>query len=100
MAAVDLTELIFHRWFEGIALTPQQESDARAIIGKMQADMRAVSPPAPPTIIARRPFSNLVTMSPESAVAFASLLSNDADRATLQSHIVIEVRRTLETPPR
>ena len=39
-------------------------------------------------------------MSPESAAAFASILSNDADRATLASHIRVEVVRTIETPPR
>jgi beta-lactamase regulating signal transducer with metallopeptidase domain len=98
-AAANAVDLVFHRLFDGIALAPQQESDARAIIGKMQADMRATNPPVPATIIARRPFSNMVTMGPESAAAFGSLLSNDADRATLQSHIVIEVR-VIETPPR
>jgi beta-lactamase regulating signal transducer with metallopeptidase domain len=99
-AAADAVELMFRRFFDGISLTPHQESDARVIIGKMQADMRALNPIVPPTIIARRPYSNMVTMSPETAAAFASLLSNDADRATLQSHIVIEVRRVIETPPR
>ncbi len=98
-AAANATDLVFHRLFDGIALAPQQESDARTIIGKMQADMRATNPLVPQTIIARRPFSTLVTMGPESAAAFASMLSNDADRATLQSHIVIEVR-VIETPPR
>ena len=98
-AAADAVELAFRRFFDGIPLTPQQQSDARVIIAKMQADIRATNPPIPGTIIARRGFSNLVTMSPESAAALASLLSNDGDRATLQSHIVIEVRRTIETPP-
>ncbi len=99
-AAADAVELAFRRFFDGIPLTPQQQSDARVIIAKMQADIRATNPPIPGTIIARRGFSNLVTMSPESAAALASLLSDDGDRATLQSHIVIEVRRTIETPPR
>jgi beta-lactamase regulating signal transducer with metallopeptidase domain len=98
--AVDMTNILFNRYFEGISLTPQQEADARAIISKWLADMRATNPPIQPTIIARRRVTNQIAMSPESAAAFASLLSNDADRATLQSHIAIEVFRTLETPPR
>jgi hypothetical protein len=39
-------------------------------------------------------------MSPESAAAFAAILTNDADRATLQSRIRVEVVRTIEAPPR
>ena len=101
LTEVAVTDLQFHRYFDGIALTPQQEGDARTILTKMQADLRAVTPPVPPaTIIARPPFSNQVVMSPESAAAFASILSNDADRATLQSHIRVEVVRTIEAPPR
>jgi beta-lactamase regulating signal transducer with metallopeptidase domain len=99
-AAADITDLLFHRYFDGIALTPQQEGDARAILTKWQADVRALNPPALPPILMRLPFSNQVVMSPESAAAFASLLSNDADRATLQSHIRVEVIRTIESPPR
>ncbi len=98
---INATDFLFQRYFNGIALTPQQEGDARTILTKMQADMRAVSPPpGPATIIARPPFSNQVVMSPESAAAFASILSNDADRATLASHIRVEVVRTIEAPPR
>ncbi len=100
LTEVNVSDVVFRRYFDGIELTPQQEGDARTILTKMQADMRAVNPPVPPTIIARPPFSNQVVMSPESAAAFASLLSNDADRATLQSHIRVEVIRTIEAPPR
>jgi hypothetical protein len=100
MTEVEATDFVFHRYFDGIALTPQQEGDARTILTKMQADLRAVNPPVPATIIARPPFSNQVIMSPESAAAFAAILTNDADRATLQSRIRVEVVRTIEAPPR
>jgi beta-lactamase regulating signal transducer with metallopeptidase domain len=97
---VNVTDFLFQRYFDGIALTPQQEGDARTILTKMQADMQAVAPPVPQRIIARVPFSNQVIMSPESAAAFAAILSNDADRATLQSRIRVEVVRTIESPPK
>jgi len=100
LSEVNVSDALFHRYFDGIALTPQQEGDARTILAKMQADMRAVNPPASPPIIARPPFSNQVVMSAESAAAFAAILTNDADRATLQSHIRVEVVRTIESPPR
>jgi beta-lactamase regulating signal transducer with metallopeptidase domain len=100
LTEVNATDFLFQRYFDGIALTPQQEGDARTILTKMQADMRALAPPPGPAIIMRPPRSNKVVMSPESAAAFAAILSNDADRATLQSHILIEVVRTLESPPR
>jgi hypothetical protein len=100
LVEINITDALFQRYFDGIALTPQQEGDARTILTKMQADMRALAPPPAPPIITRPPRSNQVVMSPESAAAFAAILSNDADRATLQSHILIEVVRTLESPPR
>jgi hypothetical protein len=100
MTEVEATDFVFHRYFDGIALTPQQEGDARTILTKLQADMRALATPVPQRIIARVPFSNQVIMSPESAAAFAAILSNDADRATLQSRIRVEVVRTIEAPPR
>jgi beta-lactamase regulating signal transducer with metallopeptidase domain len=100
MTEVEATDFVFHRYFDGIALTPQQEGDARTILTKLQADMRALATPVPQRIIARVPFSNQVIMSPESAASFAAILSNDADRATLQSRIRVEVVRTIESPPR
>ena len=100
LTEVNATDFLFQRYFDGIALTPQQEGDARTILTKMQADMRAVAPPVAQRIITRVPFSNQVIMSPESAAAFAAILTNDADRATLQSRIRVEVVRTIETPPK
>ena len=44
LTEVNATDFLFQRYFDGIALTPQQEGDARTILTKMQADMRAVSP--------------------------------------------------------
>ncbi|HEV8447183.1 MAG TPA: M56 family metallopeptidase [Gemmatimonadaceae bacterium] len=100
LTEVNATDFLFQRYFNGIALTPQQEGDARTILTKMQADMRALGPPVAPAIMSRPPFSNQVVMSQESAAAFAAILTNDADRATLASRIRIQVVRTLEVPPR
>jgi hypothetical protein len=97
---VNVVDFLFGRFFDGIPLTPQQEADARIIISKMQADLSAIAPRPAPTVIRLRPFSNQVVMPPETADAFAAILSNDADRATLRSRIVVEVVRTIENPPR
>ena len=97
---VNVVDVLFGRFFDGIPLTPQQEADARIILAKMQADLSAVTPRPAATVIQLRPFSNQVVMSPESAEAFAAILSNDADRATLRSRVVVEVVRTIENPPR
>jgi hypothetical protein len=100
LTEVNATDFLFQRYFDGIALTPQQEGDARTILTKMQADMRAVAPPVSQPVIIRTPFSNQVVMSQESAAAFAAILTNDADRATLQSRIRVEVPASVERPPR
>ena len=97
---VNAIDALFHRYFDGITLTPQQESDARTILSKWMADQRAVNPTPAPAIILRPPFSNKVIMSQESAAAFASFLTNDADRATLQSHITVDAAMPVERPPR
>lgn len=98
VSLADAADNLFHRLFDGVALSPEQESGARTIIAKMQADLRALGPAVPPTIISVRPFTNQIVMSPESAATLAAILTNDADRATLQSRITIEVR-VITTPP-
>ena len=97
--SVDPAEAMLRRLFNGVALSPEQESGARTIITKMQADLRAVGPVVPATIIAVRPFTNQVVMSPESAATLAAILTNDGDRAILRSRIVIEVVRVPTAPP-
>ena len=98
---VDPVDAMISRLFNGVALSPEQESGARTIIAKMQADLRELGPTPQPTIIAVRPFANQIVMSPESAATLTAILTNDGDRATLQSRIVIEIVRTPSTnPPR
>lgn len=96
----DVSDALFQRLFTGIALSPQQESDARAIVSNMMSDLRATTPPPPPTIFIVRPYQNTVVMSAESEAAFEALLTNDADRATLRSRITVEIRLTTAPPQR
>ena len=97
--SVDPAEATLRRLFNGVALSAEQESGARTIITKMQADLRAVGPAVPPTIFSVRPFTNEIVMSPESAATLAAILTNDGDRAILRSRITIEVVRFPAAPP-
>lgn len=97
--SVDPAEAMLRRLFNGVSLSTEQESGARTIITKMQADMRALGPAVPQTIFAVRPFTNDIVMSPESAEALAAILTNDGDRAILRSRIIIEIVRAPTAPP-
>src|SRR5439155_755409 len=80
-----LVDATFHRLLDGLTLTPQQEATARAVIAKAQTDLQALMPPPRPIQVMMRFDSRAVIMQAESESAFLALLTNDADRATLQS---------------
>ena len=84
-----LADATFHRLLDGLTLTPQQEATARAVIAKAQTDLQALVPPPRPIQVMMRFDSRAVMMQAESESAFLALLTNDADRATLQSRIVV-----------
>jgi beta-lactamase regulating signal transducer with metallopeptidase domain len=82
-----MSEVIFQRLFNGIALTPQQVRSARAVIAKTLADQRmALARPAPR-------FGAIITLQDRRDSTLSALMSNDADRATFQ-------RRAAEVSPR
>ena len=82
------TELTFRRLFEGITLTPDQEAAARDVLRKAQQDMR-MPRPQPETILRFNRVSGMVSMKAESVAILTMLVNSDADRAKLQSRIVI-----------
>src|SRR5207249_469478 len=86
-----IVDAMFHRLFDGITLTPDQEARARGTITKAQQDIQALMPPPVPVRLATRPVLGVVLMQAESESALVALLTNDADRAALKSHIVVSV---------
>jgi hypothetical protein len=85
----DLGTARYMRFFDGIALSPDQEAAARAAILKFQQDARALNPRPEPPILGIRRNPTRVVMQPPSDSAFLTLVSSDADRATLQSRISV-----------
>lgn len=77
----------FARFFDGVALTADQEARARAAIARMQSEQRALVPPAIPQVAALRP-PNSVLIEAKSDSALVAVLTNDADRQKLRSRIV------------
>lgn len=80
-------DALYHRLFDGIAMSPENEASARDILQKAQTELRALMPAPQPPRLQLRPQLGLVVMRPEAETALASLLTSDADRATLHSHI-------------
>ncbi len=85
------TEMTLRRLFAGISLTAEQESSARALIARTQQDMRTQTPLAEPPRLRMNPATGMVTMQAASAEALGALLTNEADRARLQSRITTGV---------
>jgi hypothetical protein len=82
-----VVDLNLRRLFEGITLTPEQEASARAILAQSQQEIRQQNRPGPPVLrIDRR--NGLVSMSDANAAELSALLSNEADKQTLQARIV------------
>jgi hypothetical protein len=81
----------FHRLFDGITLTTDQDSTARYLIARTWEESR-VQLTRPEVHLRMNWVSGLVTMQAQSAADLIAMVSNDADRATLQSRIVIAPR--------
>jgi beta-lactamase regulating signal transducer with metallopeptidase domain len=92
-----MVDNLFHRLFDGITLTPDQEANARAIIGKAQTDLAAIRVPTPPPAILRqlgfdyaRGGSGLVVAVSEAGeAALIALVTNEADRETLRHRMLV-----------
>jgi hypothetical protein len=78
--------------FDGIPLSPNHEAAARASIEKAQRDVQALSPPVLPVRLAARAAAGVVVMQQGSDSLLIALVSNDADRAALQSRIVVGIQ--------
>lgn len=78
---------MYHRLFDGIAMSAENEASARSIIEKAQSDLSGLLPPPQPPRLQLRPQLGVVVMRAESESALASLLTSEADRATLHSRI-------------
>jgi beta-lactamase regulating signal transducer with metallopeptidase domain len=84
-----VTDAVFQRLFDGIGLTPEQETRAREAIARMQTDQRAlVLPPALPALVALRPADGKIFLEARADSSLMSLLTSDADRQKLRDRIV------------
>jgi len=93
----------YRRLFDGITLTPEQEAGARAILDAATEKFLAALPELPMTEL-RLANAGRVSMRAESRDSLAALLTNDADRALLESRAVVETRTIIkrgmsQTPP-
>jgi hypothetical protein len=82
------TDAAFQRLFDGITLTPDQETRAREAIARQQTDQRALVPPPLPALVAMRPTDGKIFLEARSDSALMSLLTSDADRQKLRDRIV------------
>jgi hypothetical protein len=78
----------YRRLFDGIQLTADQEATARAIITRSQPQLGAQRP-RPQTILRLNRGTGMVTMQSDKASELIALVPSEADRAILQSRIVI-----------
>ncbi len=83
--------MTFQHLFEGITLTTDQEAKARELIRNTQLESRPPALPFVSVLRLNRATGNVV-MQAESAAELSALLSNESDRATLQSRILIVAR--------
>ena len=80
-----MSELTFKRLFDGITLSPAQESAARAIVTEAQG---ALTPPPPPRPSLRfNPRMGRVTMRQASADALVALVGSEADQEKVRGRI-------------
>ncbi|MEX2284256.1 MAG: M56 family metallopeptidase [Gemmatimonadota bacterium] len=84
-----LVEAVYNRFFNGMSLTPEQEAAARDLITRTQVETTAQRPQIQPVALRLNRRTGMVSMQAESAAELLALVSNEADRATLQSRIVI-----------
>ena len=81
-----LAEATFNRLFNGITLTPDQESTARAAIVRAQEGIVSLTPQRYVRVAMGRG-GPIVVLQAQSDSALAALLDNDGDRAMLRSRI-------------
>lgn len=82
-----MSDATFRRLFDGISLTDDQQSAARALISSTQSAISAQRRRPEPVVLRVNPVTGRVAMQAESAEALIALASNDADRATIRSRL-------------
>jgi beta-lactamase regulating signal transducer with metallopeptidase domain len=92
-----IVDAIYSRLFSGIALSPNDEGAAHTIIADAQREIQSLIP-EPPMVQLRLFPTGGVLMSPEAKSALSALLTNDADRAVLESRIMVETRVVVRQP--
>jgi hypothetical protein len=80
-------DAMYHRLFDGITMSPDNEAAAHGIIQTAQTELAALLPPPQPPRLQLRPQLGVVVMRPDGESALESLLTSDADRATLRARI-------------
>ncbi len=86
-----IADLTFRRLFDGITLSPDDSATARSIIAQTQTELQALLPRAGALHVLAPANSSAVIMQAKSDSVLVSLLTNEADRATLHSRIVVAV---------
>src|SRR5262249_15245575 len=80
-------DAMYHRYFDGMGMSSEKEAPARAIIQSAQTGLSTLLAAPEPPRLQLRPALGLVVMRPDGEAALASVLTNDADRATLHARI-------------
>jgi hypothetical protein len=93
-----VSDIIYLRLFDGIALSSDEQTVARKTIADAEQEMQALMPESPMTEL-RLLASGAVLMRAESKLAFVALFTNDADRSVLESRIAIENRVVVRQVP-
>lgn len=96
--AGSVDDVIFNLAFTGISLSAEQQASARSIITTYRQKLSATLPDPLPFQL-RMQGTTGVLMRPESRTALLAILSNDADRAVVDSRIVTESRVVIVRPP-
>ena len=91
-------DVLFGLLLNGISLTPEQDASAHSILRTYRQKIVA-SLPEPMPFQLRLQGTADVLMRPESRAALLAILSNDADRAVVDSRIAVEVRVVNRQPP-
>jgi hypothetical protein len=89
--------LLFHRLFDGIALTPAQEAAAHELIGNLMLQQLVANVSSITSSAQARPQQQAVLASRDSALR--SLVSTDDDRALLASRMAGGARGRVPMPP-
>lgn len=97
-ASAVFDDVLFNVLFNGISLSPEQQSTARSLLTTYRQKVAATLPEPMPFQL-RLQGSAGVIMQPESREALLAILSNDSDRAVVDSRIVVDVRVVNRQPP-